>query len=462
MKDLKMSSRLKIFTKSITISILIFVMFGLSITNESYAVQEVYPEYSLNDLYKAAIEKSEIIEISKEDVLISEIQKKKAISSFVPNLLSYGDYRRYSEIKRASFGDFVLQPEDVYSWGARLQQSFSLGGREFIALNMTKKGIEKSKEDFATVNENYLLNVALAYYDVLKSQKNLDIAKDNFKRLEKHKNTAKIRYQVGEITKTVILRAEAEVSQAQSEVVKATNRLKVAKANLAKLTGIEKSFTIIEKSFKSESIEELTALQGYAIENRTELKSLDIQKQIVKDQITLAKSSYLPDVTFEAAYSSNHMSPAASFNNKNVMYGQVSLNFPVFEGGQRKADVNQAKARLRQSELLYKDFEDTINLEVEDAYYNLITQESIIGKIQDQVMLAKDNYNNVSEQFKEGFANNIDVVDANNFLFSSEQQLSNAQFDYQEAVIMLKKATGIFLMEVQGSLKAQNEGEDKL
>ncbi|OGI23174.1 MAG: hypothetical protein A2287_04490 [Candidatus Melainabacteria bacterium RIFOXYA12_FULL_32_12] len=449
---------MKSSTKSKIIAILLMFIFCLSIDKQIYAVENVCPEYSLADLYEAAIEKSEIIEISKEDVLISRIQKNKTLSDLIPNLSTFGDYRRYDKAKTASGGSFTIQPENAYTWGAKLEQSLSLGGREFIALNMSKKKIEKSKTDFKTVNENYLLNVASAYYNILKTQKTLKIAQENLNRLEKHKDVTKLRLKVGEITKTVVLRAEAEVSQAQSDVIRATNNLKMAKANLIKLTEIEDNFTVRETSFESIDIDELASLKEQAVTNRTELKSFDLQTQIAKDQVRFVKSTYLPDVSLEAAYTGNDTSPSTSFNNKDVIYGQISLKIPLIEGGRRKAEIDEAKSKLKQSELLYKDLKSTISLEVDDAYYNLMTQQSVLGKIQDQLKLAKDNYEKISEQFKEGFANSIDIVDANNFLVSTEQQLINAQYDYQIGILILKRATGVFLKEIDNDLRAQNKG----
>ena len=438
--------------------IILLIVLGFTAKNSATAVQDVYNEYSLNKLYKAAIEKSEVIEVSKENVLISRIQKRKVISDFIPNLSSFGDYRRYDKTRSTSSG-FTIQPEDAYTWGARLEQSFSLGGREFIALNMSKKKIEKNEIDFKTVNENYLLNVASAYYNILKAQKTLNIAQENLSRLEKHRDVAKIRYQVGEITKTVVLRAQAEVSQAQSDMIRATNILKIANANLIKLAGIEENFTVEAAPFKMITIDEMADLKEKALSNRTELKSFDLQTQIAKDQVKFVKSTYLPDISLQAAYTGNEVSPVTAFNNRKVMYGQISLNIPIVEGGRRKAEIDEANAKLRQANLLYTDLKDTINLEVEDAYYNLTTQQGILGKIQDQLELAKDNYDKISEQFKEGFASNIDLVDANNFLLSTEQQLVNAQYDYQMSILIIKRATGIFLKEIQDDLRAQNKGE---
>lgn len=436
--------------------VVVFVFFvNLCGVCKGTAAEEI-PAYSLTDLYKAAIDKSEVIAAAKEDVLIAKIQKSKAVSSILPDLYTLGTYRRYSEEKSAGTG-FVIQPETNFSWGAGVGQTYSLGGREFFNLQMNRRGVEKSKNDFDTINEDYLLDVAKTYYDILKAQKLLNIAQDNLKRLEKHRDTSKIRYEVGEVTKTVVLRAEAEVSQAQSEVVKAKNNLLVQKAKLTKLTNIENKFTLKETPSEINDLKELAELKNLAFENRSELKSMSIQNQIAKDRIKYTKSCFFPDVTVEGIYSGTKSYPSTAFGIRHSLYGQVSLQLNVLSG-QRKAEVNEAKARQRQIELLQKDLINSVVLEVETAYYNALTQKSVLAKVQAQLKLAKDNYKNIAEQFKEGFASSIDVVDANNFLFSTEQQLADVKNDYEMSQLAVKRVTGVLLTDVKKDINTPKGG----
>ena len=172
-------------------------------------------EYSLEDLYKIALERSERIKISEEDMFIAQNGKDKAAAALMPKFSGFGSYTKYTE-DRYSSSRALIQPEDSKSWGVRLDQSFSLGGRELTAFNISKENIEKNRYDLHAVKEEYLLSVSDAFYAVLRAKKALDIAKANVERLTKHRDAAAVMLKVGELTKTALLRAEAELSGAQS------------------------------------------------------------------------------------------------------------------------------------------------------------------------------------------------------------------------------------------------------
>jgi outer membrane protein len=131
-------------------------------------------------------------------------------------------------------------------------------------------------------------------------------------------------------------------------------------------------------------------------------------------------------------------------------YGLVTLNFPFFEGGLRNAEVKEAKAKERQSALLYEDYKKSIGVEVQTAYLDLVTQKGILKFLEDQLVYARDNYNAVTKQFEFGLSQSLDVMDANTLLVTAERDLAAAIYNYQIAILKMKKATGTLLKTVIG------------
>jgi outer membrane protein len=406
-----------------------------------------HSEYTLEDLYKIALERSERIKISEEDMFIAERQKDKAMSVLLPKLSAFGDYTRYSEAKTSESG-WVTQPDWSTSWGLRLDQSLSLSGREFTAFQISKKGLESSRYNLYTVKEEYIFNVSVSYYDVLRAGKAVEIARANVDRLKKHRDAAETRLRIGEVTKTALLRAEAELSGAQSEMVRAENNLNLAKAVLARIVGINGEYTLKETVLEKIEELQLSSLKEEARAERAEIKSSNIQKKIAEEQVKYAQGAYWPILSVEGVYSRRDENPSSPFFYKESTYGVLKLNFPFFEGGLRRAEVNEAKAKQRQSELIHEDLKKTISIDVENAYLDLKTQAGILKSLEDQLVFARDNYNAVSKQFEYGLANSLDVMDANTLLVTSERQLTDAKYNYQLSILRLKKATGTLLKAV--------------
>jgi outer membrane protein len=403
-------------------------------------------DYTLDDLYRIALERSEKIMVSEENLNIAKMGANKARAVLIPKLSAYGTYTQYTENKWSDKGS-VLQPNNANSWGLRLDQSFSLSGRDFTALDVAGENVEKSRYDLLTVKEDYLVNIALAFYDVLKAKKALEIADANLDRLSRYRNAAHAKLKVGEATKTALLRVEGELSGARSEKIKAVNTREAAKVLLAKAAGLEGNFDVKEAPEANSMPSALTELKRLAISQRVELKSLDFQKKINEKQVTYAKGSFWPSLSLAAVYARADQDPSSSTMNRDSIYGSIALNLPIYEGGLRKAEVLEAEARLRQSELLYRDAVKSIAVEVEMVYLDLATQQGIINFLQTQLVYARDNFNAVSKQYEFGLANSIDIIDANNALLSAQRQLVDADYNARFFMLKLKKATGSLLRE---------------
>jgi outer membrane protein len=413
--------------------------------------------YTLKDLMKIALEKAETINITREEELISKYDKTKAISTLIPDISLYGSHRRYTDEKRSGRRinipgtdsyvniDTIVQPESSSNWGARLDQTYSLGGREFIGISIANENIRRSKYEVERVSEDYLMEVANAYFSVLMAKRNVEIAKANRDRLETHRDDAEKRYLVGEDTKTVLLRAAAELSGSESDLVRVKNNLRFAKIYLARLVGIGLKYDINEVDLEEPDITDVDKLLAEAYDNRPEIKQSELDKIIFDKQIKYARSAFFPDVGIEGVYSKTDLDPESaedgSVADESIYFG-LSMTFPVFEGGFRRADVAQAKAQRRQAALSYFDTKKSINVEVEDAYLDCLTERRNLESYKDQLVYAKDNYRLVSRQFNVGLASSVDYIDANTLLLTSERQVSDAFYNYQLAIVRLKKAIG--------------------
>lgn len=415
------------------------ITFSLFLTIPAFLFAE---EYSLDDLCRIALARSEKLKMAEENLAIAETGKDKAFSYLLPRLTATGGYTRYSENKFTASGG-VIQPDSAYTWEVRADETVSLSGRELTALGISRQNITKSRHDLTAIREEYLFRyVAVAYYNCLIGQKNLDIAESNLKRLQKHRDAAEKRLKIGEVTKTSLLRAEGELSGAKSDNLQAKNNLELALAVLASNAGIREPFTLNYIPAEEAEIPALAIFQDQALASRAELKSLDVQKHIAADRIRFMEGAYWPSVSVFGAYERSDQEPSGSSLNRESIYGGVALNFPFFDGGLKKADVSEARSRERQAALQIEDMKKEIDIEVRSAYLDVVTQKGILRFLNDQLLFARDNYNAVERQFDFGLSNSLDVMDANTLLVSAERKVASAIYNYQLSLLRMKKATG--------------------
>jgi len=419
-------------------------------------------QYTLDDLYAIALARSEKIKISEEDLYIAKKGKDKALSVMMPKISGLGSYTGYNDQKVSDTGSLV-QPDEASNWSLRLDQSMSLSGREITAYKAARDNIKKSGFDLFAMKESYILSVTNAYYDVLKANRLVEIQKQNVDRLTKHRDAASVRLRVGEVTKTAVLRAEAELSGARSDLIKARNLLKYSKAVLKRVVGLEDEFEIVDTHTAGPTgLKDISEANGdpvigkcpglkidclieMAIDERAELKSSSVQKDIARAQVTYTKGSFWPTLAVEGVFQQKKETPETSGLIRDNLYGGVRVVFPFFEGGLRVAEVQEAEAKKRQTDYAHSDLKKTVTVEVESSYLDFITQKGVLKSLEDQYVFAEDNYKAVSKQFDFGLAQSIDVMDANTLLVTAERQLIDALYRFQQAIVRLKKATGTLL-----------------
>ncbi|MBW1820842.1 MAG: TolC family protein [Deltaproteobacteria bacterium] len=455
--------KVKTIMRKINISILIFIVL-ISCFRNLWAQEsdlKSLPEkpYSLDDLYQIALKRSEKIKISEEDLYITERIKEKALSVLVPRFSAFGNYTRYNEEKTTADTGTLIQPESTTAWGVRFDQSFTLNGKELIALGIAEDSIKKSKYDLDAVKEAYLFNVASAYYDVLKTETAVNIAMANVKRLEAHKNAVTVQLKIEAVTKTALYRAQAELSKSKAELIKSKNRLRLTRNVLSRVVGLEGNFKIKTPEFKKDfSLDnDMDSVKKEALFDRAELKSLAVQKKISEDTVKYFKSAYWPSVSVEGVYQKYDQEPDSLMVNDESISVGVLLNFTIFDGGLRKAEIKESLAKKRQAELAEKELSKEIATQVDDAYLYLHTQMSVLKSLEDQLNFANDNYNAVSKQFKYGLSNSIDLMDANTLLVTSETELSKAIYNRQLAGLNVERAKGTFLKAITGRLEVKTE-----
>ena len=413
-------------------------------------------EYRLEDLYRVGMQKSEKVRISSENVEIADSGKYKALSALLPKASAFGTGTQYTTDKQATSGA-IIQPGSQTTWGVRVDETMSLSGREFKSYSLSKDNVEKSRFDFRSFQEDFLLTLSLAYFEFLKARKGLEIADSNVERLTKYREAARTRLKAGEITKTTVLRAEGELSGALSDQIRARNAYESARVVLARLVSIERDFQIREIPVVEREATSLEVLMEKALKQRADVKSLEMQALIAEKQIDVSRGAYWPTLTLSGVYAGTNQSPETSSYNNESSFGALTLNFPFFEGGLRQAEVRESESRYRQAEYQYRDFVKSVNVEVENTYLDLIAQKGIYKSAQDQLAYAEDNIRAVAKQFEFGLASSLDVIDANNLLISAQKLMADATYNYQFFILRLQRVTGYPLMEYV----AGTTGEEK-
>ncbi|MEW6682970.1 MAG: TolC family protein [Nitrospirota bacterium] len=411
---------------------------------------------ALGQVYALAVQHSEDLQIRVEGVRQAEQEERRALSAVLPKLTVNGDYTLTPEETGVAGATILLQPESSYGWEARVEQPLYSGGKNRAGRRIAQRQIEAAGKDLRLGREALLLRVADVFYTVLRAQKNVEIQMRNVERLKEHRRLAELRYKVGEVTESILLRAEAELASANADLVARERDVAVAKRELALLTGLPGDVEIVEPEVPDVPAESMAQLLEAAKTSRDEVQRSHLNERIAEEQVSFARGNFLPSLDLEGAYSRRKQDPRPNFFIEENWRVAATIDIPLFEGGLRKAEFRQAKSRLEQSRLETAKLSKDIDLEVTSAGLTLEAVSRALDSRQEQLRFSKKNYEMVSKQFTFGLATNLDVLDANQTLIEAERDVIAATYDRHLAILEVQRSVGRFLAEAEQAMPKES------
>jgi outer membrane protein TolC len=369
-----------------------------------------------------------------------------------PLVLSAAEYYTASlaRIKQAT-----ALPQPVFAYDSDLQTSFfnfnssleQYKGLVFAFDFPTKirdRGRIASNEADEFLSETDALKLEIifsvkeAFYGLLLAQEKLQYAQDNLELAEDFADKTELKFEAGEVARVEALRARVEASGAMTEVREATNDVRLARA-LLNFHLAKRDFEPIEVTGELKAPPmtlDLDALKEMAYARRPEVKAVQIaleREGIAKD---LAYQSYLPD--FEIGISRHHIEGEAT-----TWDVTFALPIPLYFWQPKQGEIAEAQANIRALQREVQHIENSISLEVEQAYREAITARNQIELFETDILAqAEEVYNMFLFSYQEGEIGGIELIAARRTLMEARKGYADALFGYSVALAAVQKAIG--------------------
>ncbi len=378
---------------------------------------------------------------------------REARAPFYPSISLGTRYTRISEVPALEIPAGVFGPDPVemtFGWAdnytaeATLEQPLFTWGRLTNAYRLAKLGLLSTEEETRRVRNDLILEVHQAFYNTLYMQELVTLAEKSQAQMERHLNQVLRRYEAGIEPRFRVTRAKVELADMKANVLSATNGLKLAMQGLKMLLGLDPAAHIVlEGEFLSDSIPSIDVKEFVlvATAQRPEVKALRVAIEMAEKGVALAKASNKPTVAFMANY--DYAKPYANKNEWGTSWtATVALSLPLFDGWSTSSKVAQATSRVRQADLRLQQVQEAIDLEVRSVCLALDEAQERIEARREGLKEAEDMVSMVEEQYKNGLATSLEVLDLHLALLKAKTDHLAALKDYVTAQAELRRATG--------------------
>jgi len=400
--------------------------------------KEAYTQ-SIKESVKTALDNNESLKSQK--VLLDNSYQNLLIQKgiMLPSLSLSGTGTRSSNFD-------TNQDSDSYS--ISLNSSYTLF--DFGSLNAKKRSSIRLNEasilSFKKLEDDLILSVVKVHLELFKAIKIVELYERGLEIRKQQFLAVKNRFDLGEATRSDLLRSKASISGAEAQ-------LKVGQANVKKfresyktLVGKVPDNPILPK-IKTKEPSGLETNIKVGMENNLSLKILMLEEKALKEELRSTEKSRLPNLNLSGSLAYGDSQTIGN----NISTGRISLtsNLTLYSGGQKKAQVKITSNKLAAKAIDIVVRKKMLQRDITTKWLDLTALRSSVIAKQEESDALNELYESVFEEWKLGGKTSLDTDQAYQNFLNSELELVTKKTDILIAKFDLLAEIGTLRSEIQ-------------
>jgi outer membrane protein len=320
------------------------------------------------------------------------------------------------------------------------------------------EGYEKSKlavvlteQQLQVAEQDLLLRVAQAYFNVLLAQDNLSAAEAQKQAVAQQLAQARKTFEVGAATIVDTHEAQARFDLATAQEISAQNDLEVKRRSLEKLIAREAPRLA---SFNTSAGMPLplpvpNVMADWVIQ--AENQSLSVQTsqtaaQLASRDLDLQRGGYRPTVNLTASYGDDRNTNPASVNSRTGTIG-LELAWPLYQGGITDSRVREGLAKQEKARYDLENARRQSALDTRQSFLGVVSGDAQVKALEQALVSSESQLKSTKLGLDVGVRTRVDVLNAQQLVYSTQRDLAAARYQTLLASLQLKAAVGALSAE---------------
>ena len=322
----------------------------------------------------------------------------------------------------------------------------------WINADKASRSLEIAKADLDSAEQDLIVRTAQAYFDVLSAQEAVNTAQAAKKAISEQLASAKRNFEVGTATITDTREAQARFDLSTAQLLGAENDLRTKQLALDQLVG--------RSGVKPQPLAQPVTLPMLAdgqaddwaskAEQAAPVRKARTAYDIAKLETSRTEAGHWPTLSLDGSLSSTNNrgnTPTAAQlmggdgTSTNAKIG-LTLNVPLYAGG---AISNQSREAVKLEEKARDDYEGArraVAQGTRQAYFGVQSGQAQIQALEAAESSSKLALEATQLGYKVGVRVNLDVLNAQTQLYSTQRDLAKARHDVLVASLKLRQASG--------------------
>lgn len=335
---------------------------------------------------------------------------------------------------------------------------------------------EANKMDLQQAKDNVILNVILAYLQILNNEEQLQQSIQQASVTRNQMERLNIMNQSGAISPATLYDLKGQLANDELSIVSNQTALNTAKLTLAQLMNLPYDSNLsVEKimvdTFPVQNEKGPKSLYDIAVKHLALVKAAEYRKLSALKSVQVAKGLTYPVISLSGSFNTNYSNAAnkdvfintlevpsgdyvnvngskepvitkrTKFASQKISYGDqfnnnyntsvfVSVQVPILNKFRAKNRIALAKIDVRNAEVVAETVKTQLSQNIEQAYFNLTAASEKYKTLQQQYSDFTESFRIAEVKFDAGAINQIDYLIAKNNVDRATANLISTRYDY--------------------------------
>ena len=306
-----------------------------------------------------------------------------------------------------------------YQWGMFMSIKLPLVvAPAYPAIQAAYKQVEMARLGKVRSTQEFLLQVARAYYAVVSQKEILRSLETKVGLDEKHLASARAKVEVGQAARSIVLRADLVLTQDRQKLLVSRNALDAARHQLAILLGVPGPVDVERPAEPPTPAGSYQEQLNQAVQSRQDVRAAALGVEAARKGRLAVWLQFLPTLDMNWNY---RWTQAAGFiGDQDTWYFLFNLNMPIYDGGDRYASLKSTASQIRAAQAQVEALRSSIAGGIVKLRSELTTAEAGLVSAGKAVKLARATVQDMNASYEVGAVTQLDALDASQRLLEAE------------------------------------------
>lgn len=352
------------------------------------------------------------------------------------------------------------------TWSAGISASMPLVNAQlWKSLEISDQDVELAVEAARSSRLEMVNQVKQAYFACLLAKEAFEVYKSVYENALENYKLVEMKYNARKASELELTRAKTTLANAVPDVYNAESSVILSLWQLKAVMGVDldENIDVSEKlgDYANRMLGDMadSASDSLSLENNSTMRQLAIQAEQLANTIKMQQFANIPTLSLSFAYNFNAMTNDFNFSEYRwspYSYVGLTLQIPIFAGGQRHNAIRQAKVQAAELDVQRADTERQLRISIRQNLNQMETAMKSYGASLTALESAEKAYNITAKSYEVGSSTLTDLNDAQLAYTQSQLAVSQAIYDFVIAKSSLESTIGADFIDGEGNVQLNN------